>query len=42
MKRLILVLTLMVFGALLVSAQSLADAAQQAKSQKQAAPAKHV
>jgi len=42
MKRLILVLTVMVFGAVLVSAQSLADAAQQAKTQKNAVPAKHV
>ena len=42
MKRLILMLTVIVFGALLVSAQtSLADAARQAKADKNATPAKH-
>jgi hypothetical protein len=44
MKRFILMLTVVVFGSLLVSAQSsLADAARQAKTEKQTAtPAKHV
>ncbi|MGZ4789242.1 MAG: hypothetical protein ACXVZX_12050 [Terriglobales bacterium] len=43
MKRLVLMLTVIVFGCLLASAQtSLADAARQAKAEKNAAPAKHV
>src|SRR3954469_17108078 len=44
MKRLILVLTVVVFGSLLLSAQpsSLAHAARQAKADKNTPPAKHV